>query len=131
VKLTPEQEMLKKAALAITESNGKTVAQLGSEYDRYQALAYPAAILAILAQLEAQDGWQPIETAPLDKSVLLWWVPIDGNKLAECAVVGQISSHETGQWWNGQTAQYQSISHVTRWMLLPSAPVFAPGEPGQ
>lgn len=66
--------------------------------------------------------WQPIETAPLNKNVLLWWRPIDDNKCAECAVIGQISFYEQGQWWNGQTGTYQDIWHVTKWMPLPTAP---------
>lgn len=66
--------------------------------------------------------WQPIETAPLNKNVLLWWRPIDDNKYAECAVIGQISFYEQGQWWNGQTGTYQDIWHVTKWMPVPAAP---------
>jgi hypothetical protein len=66
--------------------------------------------------------WQPIETAPLNQNVLLWWRPIDDNKCAECAVIGQISFYEQGKWWNGQTGTYQDIWHVTKWMPVPAAP---------
>jgi len=66
--------------------------------------------------------WQPIETAPVATSILLWWRPKDGNKYAEACVIGQISAHEDGKWWNGQRGEYQDIWHVTHWMPLPSSP---------
>lgn len=66
--------------------------------------------------------WQPIETAPKDVSLLLWWRPIAPNKAAETVVIGQVSSYERGKWWNGQTAKYQDLWHITHWMPLPDAP---------
>lgn len=66
--------------------------------------------------------WQPIETAPLDKSVLLWWRPINENPHAEIVVIGHVSSHEPGKWWNGQRGEYQDIWHVTHWAPLPAGP---------
>lgn len=66
--------------------------------------------------------WQPIETAPLEKTVLLWWRPIDDNPWAEACVIGQVSAHEPGKWWNGQRGEYQDLWHVTHWMPLPPGP---------
>lgn len=81
------------------------------------------------------SDWQPIETAPLNKSVLLWWrpradpayphsphaaSPLSNNKYAECCVIGQVSSYMEGMWWDGD--QYQDIWHVTHWRPLPNGP---------
>lgn len=62
--------------------------------------------------------WQPIETAPLDTRILLWWRPIDDNPYAETVVCGQISSYEQGKWFNDRS-EYQDAWHVTAWMPLP------------
>jgi hypothetical protein len=67
-------------------------------------------------------NWLPIETAPTDRSILLWWRPKDANPFAEDVVIGQVSSHELGKWWNGQRGEYQDVWHVTHWAPLPSAP---------
>lgn len=72
--------------------------------------------------------WQPIETAPLGKSVLLWWRPIDPNPYAEDVVIGTVSSHEPGMWWNGQRGEYQKLWHVTHWMPLPERPIVGEAE---
>ena len=65
--------------------------------------------------------WQPIETAPWDKSLLLWWVPKDPNTYAECCVIGVVCARDMeGQWYNGQLGNYQDVKHVTHWMPLPS-----------
>ncbi len=67
-------------------------------------------------------AWRPIETAPLDKAIILWWTPIDDNKYAEVAVIGQVSFHEKGKWWNGQLGEYQDLERITHWMPLPKQP---------
>lgn len=81
--------------------------------------------------------WQSINTAPVGVEVLLWWRPkadpaypkspeaksvLSDNKYAEQCVIGQVSEHEEGQWWNGQRGEYQDIWHVTHWMPLPKSP---------
>jgi hypothetical protein len=67
--------------------------------------------------------WSPIETAPTDRDVLLWWRPRnDDNIDAEACVIGRISESETGKWWNGQRGEYQDIWHVTHWKELPTTP---------
>ncbi len=66
--------------------------------------------------------WQPIETAPKDKNLLLWWIPRDGNRYAEAIIIGQVSFYEEGQWYNVQTGIYQDIAHITHWMPLPDKP---------
>lgn len=85
-----------------------------------------------LAQAQAaltearKDGerqqWQPIATAPTDKLLLLWWIPRDGNPYAEACVIGQLSFHEPGKWWNSQRGEYQEIERITHWMPLPASP---------
>lgn len=90
-------------------------------------------------------GWQPIETAPVGKWVLMWWRPRSdpkyprpadyasarsNNKYAECCVIGHVSLHDgmltAGEkpktWWNGQRQEEQDIWHITHWMPLPSPP---------
>lgn len=82
--------------------------------------------------------WQPIGTAPMGKSILMWWRPVasdkyphppeaasplSNNKYAENCVIGQLSVHEDGKWWDGR--EYKDIWHVTHWMPLPDAP-YAP-----
>jgi hypothetical protein len=68
------------------------------------------------------DEWQPIETAPSDVTLLFWWRPIAPNPHAEAAVIGVVSSHEPGKWWNPQRAEYQDLWHVTHWRPLPLPP---------
>jgi hypothetical protein len=65
---------------------------------------------------------QPIDTAPLDKNVLLWWTPKTPNPHAECWVIGAVSSHDPGKWWNGQRAQLEELAHITHWRPLPAGP---------
>ncbi len=66
---------------------------------------------------------KPIDTAPVDKSLLLWWRPInDDNPAAECWVVGQVSAHKAGTWWDGRKGEYQDLWHITHWMCLPQSP---------
>jgi len=69
--------------------------------------------------------WQPIETAPKDKQVMLWWRPKSPNRHAEAVVIGQISSWEEGKWWNSQRGEYQGIWHITHWRPVPEAPADA------
>jgi hypothetical protein len=76
-------------------------------------------------------SWQPIETVPKGKDVLLWWIPKDPNPYAEACVIGMVSAHEPGMWWNGQRGAYQSVSHVTHWMPLPESPRVAKAAPEQ
>ena len=68
------------------------------------------------------SDWQPIETAPVNKTVLFWWRPINPNPYAEACVIGQISSYEEGKWWDSARGEYQDVWHVTHWMPLPGAP---------
>lgn len=74
--------------------------------------------------------WEPIQTAPLDKSVLLWWQPISPNPYAEACVIGQVSSTEPGNWFNVQTGNFQDLSHISHWQPLPARPKPS-GNPGE
>jgi hypothetical protein len=82
--------------------------------------------------------WQPISTAPIGKTILMWWRPsadperfphpseaasdLSDNRYAEACVIGQLSGYEEGKWWNGQRGEYQDLWHVTHWMPLPGGP---------
>src|ERR1700749_4051550 len=70
--------------------------------------------------LSEKWDWQPIETAPKDKNILMWWRPIDNNEWAESVVIGSVASSEEGKWWNSQRAEYQNLWHITHWMPLPN-----------
>lgn len=68
--------------------------------------------------------WQPIETAPLDKMVLLWWV--GGKKLPKApptVAMGAISSYEGGHVWDGHN--YSPVEWFTHWAPKPSGPSHA------
>lgn len=68
-------------------------------------------------------SWQPIDTCPIDKAVLLWRMPINyDNPYAECCTIGQIPSHKRGVWWDVNECSYKSMKHLTHWMPLPSTP---------
>jgi len=67
--------------------------------------------------------WQPIETAPKEKDILMWWTPRTPNKYAEACVIGRIMDREPSGWWNGQRGQMESMDRVTHWMPLPQPPV--------
>jgi len=76
--------------------------------------------------------WQPIETAPKDEWLLLWWIPVDGNKYAEGWIKGQVSSHRPGMYWDGQYTDelgeegYKPLERITHWMLPPERPADRP-----
>jgi hypothetical protein len=86
-----------------------------------------------------KDGidWQPIDSAPLGRSILMWWrpradpkyphspeaaSPLSNNRYAECCVIGQVLAHEEGKWWDGREGRYQDVWHVTHWRPLPEGP---------
>jgi hypothetical protein len=54
--LTPEQDALKQAALDLKNEPGESFGNKVQVANRYQRLANPTAILAILAQLEAAQA---------------------------------------------------------------------------
>jgi hypothetical protein len=69
------------------------------------------------------EGWQPIETAPRDKVVDLWW---NGRRFADYEFV-----ELTGDWvrkelmWKGEyqvTTKRFLTDKPTHWMPLPPAP---------
>jgi len=71
---------------------------------------------------ERSDGvsppWRPISTAPLDKTVFLWWVG-DGEKLLKqkpTITIGQVSSHKNGFVWTG--AMDLPMKYYTHWLPL-------------
>lgn len=71
---------------------------------------------------DTRDAWLPIESAPLDKSVLLWWRPVNQSPAAEACVHGQVSSYTAGAWWDPQAAEYRDLDRVTLWQPLPAPP---------
>ena len=78
--------------------------------------------------------WQPLETAPLNQNVLLWWV--GGSKLPKApptCTIGQVSSYEPGRVWNG--FDYVPEEWFTHWAPMPDGPantadITTPKEPG-
>ncbi len=81
----------------------------------------PGRLDALRAAL-AEEEWKPISTAPINKSVLLWWIPITPNPPAEAVTIGQVSGYEPGKWWHSQRGEYQDLKHVTHWRPLPAPP---------
>lgn len=82
-------------------------------------------------------GWQPIENAPLETLILMWWrprkhpdyphpadaaSPLSDNRYAETCVIGRVPGETPGTWWNGQRMESQDIWHVTHWRPLPKGP---------
>jgi len=76
------------------------------------------------------DGWLPIDgDTPLDTRLLLWWTPKTPNKYAEVIIIGEISSHFEGTYFDGYRikregyeAGYADLKHITHWRYLPAAP---------
>lgn len=70
--------------------------------------------------------WQPIETAPKDKNVLMAWRPVDAEKRPWHVevVIACVSSYYEGSIWTG--GMYQPVSHVSHWMPLPEPPKEVP-----
>ena len=75
-----------------------------------------------------KGDWEPIATAPRDKWLLLWWIPVDGNPHAEACIIGQVSSHRPGKYWDGKYKDelgeegYKDLARITHWMWLPAGP---------
>jgi len=69
--------------------------------------------------------WQPIETAPTGKNVLLWWI---GERRLEypkgpapaTVVVGYLLSYELGMVWDGSLNL--PVRFFTHWAPLPLGP---------
>lgn len=94
-------------------------------YDAYMMARELVRLTELASSEKAKQIWQPIDTAPIGKTILLWWTPIDDNKYAEAAVIGQVSEHEKGMWWNGQRAEYETLARITHWLPLPEVPTDA------
>jgi len=123
------------------KAQGDRIAELEAENDRlnmemvaYRAKLTPKDVEAMTAvikalteekarratsQTEANDGWQPIETAPLGgKWVLLWW-----PEITDCAIEGYrvndtwrtISDHRSTDGFGGPT----------HWHPIPAPPLTA------
>ena len=82
---------------------------------------------AIAAWNRRASGWQPIETAPRDGTIILVWV--DG----ECIVVRWLkwcNSNDPGRWELTRTGSYAADGELyadpTHWQPLPPAPEPAP-----
>lgn len=77
-----------------------------------------AAILrAVAAEKEAQ-GWQPIETAPFAKRVLLWW------RTADRPLQGRYVCDERGEGWicDGDMVMPRNQEDCVLWAPLPEGP---------
>jgi hypothetical protein len=63
--------------------------------------------------------WQPIETAPLNQRVLLWWV--GGKKLPKApptCIIGNVAENDCV--WDG--TDYRPVEWFTHWATLPDGP---------
>lgn len=99
------------------------------------SLTFPSASEAITAwntraspSAPVGEGWQPIETAPKDGTLVLAWCvhPFRryGGEGYEGPVIAHWTNHNDGGWtWYGLTGQF------THWMPLPQPPaLLSPGE---
>ena len=68
----------------------------------------------VAAQPAVPEGWQPIETAPMDVAVLLY-----GAKRLELCVG---MHHSRDGWVTDTTSEWASMYPPTHWMPLPAAP---------
>lgn len=85
----------------------------GNQSGAYLELEQADAIIAALktASKIIEWDWQPIETAPLDMNVNLWF--IGNNAPVPGQTMGAISSHEVGKVWDGNG--YRPIAWFTHW----------------
>ena len=60
--------------------------------------------------------WQPIETAPHDEVVLLYWKDWSGAEYMETA------RYSTGKRYENGYSDYSQHSWATHWMPLPAPP---------
>ena len=124
--LTPEQELEQ----ASHEIRTVALAEWGwpPSSPRYQALLRWASVMrgAVdtvqaqaqrIAELEAAQGWQPIETAPKDGTAMLVYPHLNG-----CGAVARLTRY--GQWL---TLPGRYTVHPTHWMPLPAPPATEDG----
>lgn len=91
--------------------------------------------------MEETRDWQPIETAPWGKWLLLWWVPVGDNPYAETVVKGQVVAPDDlygpdpkpTKYWDGGHAGpkvdeegCKALDRITHWMPLPDRPASRP-----
>ncbi len=80
-----------------------------------RVVSYESTVSAPLAQAQIVSGWQPIETAPKDGTIILgYWL---GGK-HDCAI--HATKFWVGRWWEPNEDYPQS--EPTHWMPLPAAP---------
>lgn len=67
-------------------------------------------------------AWQPIETAPTNKSILLWG-KLDGEVSGLMGVEIVVGSSQNGFYWTVDGTDYYSVTvDATHWMPLPPPP---------
>lgn len=69
--------------------------------------------------------WQPIETAPAEKRIMLWWVGRHDERYPQgpappTAAFGTISAYEVGKVWS--EGAYIPLDCYSHWQPLPEAP---------
>ena len=85
-----------------------------SGISRYPALTDAINRLAALSSAPAREPWQPIETAPKDRTEILAWIPQCG-----ALVLYWENLSDDGRWSDGVSRFHREPTH---WMPLPSAP---------
>jgi hypothetical protein len=96
---------------------------------KYRGTDAAAAILGLLPLYDDARGWQPIETAPRQKVILLWAVTSDDPpnwKMAtgHCALAYD-PPHEIEWTWDGYRLRSWDVN-PTHWMPLPEPPEAKP-----
>jgi hypothetical protein len=108
-----------------TDSTMRTIAVYSYSADQMYAYALPLAaeIARLTAELEEarKDAWQPIETAPQSRPILLWW------RTARTPMTGRFVSDERGEGWmcDGDRVLPRNQNYCTHWMPLPKSPAAA------
>lgn len=85
-----------------------------SGISRYPDLTDAINRLASLSYAPAREPWQPIETAPKDRTEILAWIPQCG-----ALVLYWENLSDDGRWSDGVSRFHREPTH---WMPLPSAP---------
>ena len=72
-------------------------------------------------------GWQPIETAPRDDTLILLYAPIEHRYTHERDWTAWCDSWDEKWRWTGNAPEFESWSYLsagpTHWMPLPEPPV--------
>lgn len=66
--------------------------------------------------------WLKMEMCPIGARVLFWWKPPVENPDEERPVIGRLSEHRPGYWWDPQAERYLPAENLAFWQCLPGRP---------